>query len=441
MKVNKEKIMALVTMNINGQEVKAEAREPILKAIRAQGIKVPTLCHMDGLEPYGVCRMCVVQIKRGKRTKLVTSCNFPAAEGLEILTDTEEVLQHRRMMAELLLARAPEVKKVQEIAASLGVEKSRFKTVGKPSNCLLCGLCVRVCDEIVGASALGFIGRGNERVVGTPWYVNPDSCIACGACTYVCPTGAMQMETITKERWQKELGGDQRTCRYARMGLISNKVCPNNFNCNTCEVDQQLFDEFGTHPILALAPGLNRQPKKVGHFSLIEDRNYFQGHTWAKTSKEHTRVGLDDFAQKIIGGVSRAAFSAKPGDVVRRGDPALNVSNNGHSATMLFPVSGKIIHINPVLEDNPSLINEDCYDRGWLYMIKPTNSYEEKSSLIGPDEADQWTQDESDRLFSVLSDSKSAALSDGGELLHNFSRNLEEKDWERVTNSFFSGGK
>jgi heterodisulfide reductase subunit A len=97
-------------MNINGHEVKAENREPILKSIRAMGIKVPTLCHMDGLEPYGVCRMCVVQVKHGKRAKLVTSCNFPAAEGLEIQTDTEEVLQHRRMMAELLLARAPEVK-------------------------------------------------------------------------------------------------------------------------------------------------------------------------------------------------------------------------------------------------------------------------------------------------------------------------------------------
>ena len=432
--------MPLVTMKIDGHEVKAEDREPILKSIRALGIEIPTLCHMDGLEPYGVCRMCIVQVKHGKRAKLVTSCNFPAAEGLEIQTDTEEVLQHRRLMAEFLLARAPEVKKVREIAASLGITKSRFK-VAETSDCILCGLCVRVCDEIVGASALGFIGRGNERVVGTPWYVNTDSCIACGACTYVCPTGAMQMETLTKERWLKELSGKERICRYARMGLISNKVCPNNFDCATCEVDQRLFDEFGTHPILALEPGLNQQPKQVGYFSLIEDRSYFQGHTWAKASKEHTRVGVDDFAQKVIGGISRVAFRAEPGDVVHRGDPALNVSNNGHRATMLFPISGKIIHINPALEDDPSLINEDCYDRGWLYTMKPTNPYEDKITLINPDEADQWTQDESDHLFSILTDSKSAALSDGGELLHNFSRNLEKKDWERITNSFFSGGE
>ena len=431
--------MSLVTMKIDGHEVKAEAREPILKPIRELGINIPTLCHMDGLEPYGVCRLCTVEVKRGKRTKLVTSCNFPATEGLEIRTDTENVIQHRRLMAELLLARCPEVKKVQEIAASLGVEKTPFETDGEPSDCVLCGLCVRVCDEIVGASALGFIGRGNQRMVGTPWYVDPDACIACGACTYVCPTGAMQMEAETKERWRKELSGNERVCRYARMGLVSHKVCPNNFDCATCEVDQRLFEEFGTHPILALAPGRRRQPKNVGHFTLIEDRAYFQGHTWAKLSRERARVGLDDFAQRLIGGISKAVFRARPGDVVHRGDPALNVSNNGHRAVMLFPIPGKIIHINPVLEENPSLINEDCYERGWLYTMEPVNPYEERNRLIDPDEASQWIQDESDSLFSVLTESKSAALSDGGELLPNFSRNLEQKDWERITSRFFSG--
>jgi len=428
-------------MKIDDHEVKAEDQEPILKPIRDLGIDIPTLCHMDGLEPYGVCRMCIVEVRRGKRTRLVTSCNFPAGEGLEIRTDTENVLQHRRVMAELLLARCPEIKKVQEIAASVGVEKSRFKIVDEPSDCVLCGLCVRVCDEIVGASALGFIGRGNQRVVGTPWYVDPDSCIACGACTYVCPTGAMQTEAVTKKLWRKELGEGRRLCRYSWMGLVSYKVCPNNFDCATCEVDQRLFDELGTHPILALAPGLRRQPKQVGHFSLIEDRNYFRGHTWAKLSKEHARVGLDDFAQKVIGDISRVTLRAGPGDVVRRGDPALNASNNGHRATMLFPVSGEIIQINPALEDNPSLINEDCYDRGWLYKIKPLNPYEDKSNLIGPDEAGQWTQDESDSLLRVLTESGSAALSDDGVLVHNFSKNLEERDWERITNMFFSGGE
>lgn len=431
--------MSLVRMKINGHEAKAEDREPILKPIRDMSIDIPTLCQMDGLEPYGVCRLCVVEVKLGERTKLVTSCNFPASDGLEIYTNTDKVLRNRALMAELLLARCPEMKKVQEIAASLGVTKSRFKTIGQPSDCVLCGLCVRVCDEIVGASALGFVGRGNQRVVGTPWYVDPDSCIACGACAYVCPTGAMQTEAVTKNRWRKELGGGQRLCRYARMGLISYKVCPNSFDCATCEVDQRLFDEFGTHPILALAPGLRRQPKHVGYFILVEDRTYFQGHTWAKLSEKHARVGLDDFAQRLIGGISEAVFRAGPGDVVRRGEPAVSVSANGHHATMLFPIAGRITHMNPALVDNPRLINEDCYDRGWLYTMEPMNPYEDKSILIGPDEAGQWIQDESDSLFRALTECGSVALSDSGKLLPNFSRNLGKEDWNRLAGIFFSG--
>jgi bidirectional [NiFe] hydrogenase diaphorase subunit len=432
------KKMPQVSMKINGRDVKAESREPILKPIRDLGVKVPTLCHMDGLEPYGVCRLCIVEVKRGRRTRLVTSCNYPAEEGLEVFTDTERVCQHRRVMAELLLARCPDVSKVQELAASVGVKKSRFKTT-EPSDCVLCGLCVHVCDQIVGASALSFIDRGNKRVVGTPFYVDPDACIGCGACTYVCPTGAMQMETQTKKRWRKEIEGDRRLCRYARMGLVSYKVCPNSFDCAICEVDQRLFDEFGTHPVLAVAPGKRQRPKQVDHFALIEERLYFKGHIWVKLLKQYARVGLDDFAQRVVGNITEAALRARPGDVVRRGDPALQVSSNGHRATMLFPVSGKIVRINPSLDGNPSLINEDCYDRGWLYVMEPVNPYEEAKRLIGSDEASQWTQAESDRLLRFLTESGSTALSDGGDLLPNFSRSMKQENWNRLTRMFFSG--
>ncbi len=432
--------MPLVSMKINGREVKAEKDKPILDAIRVQGIKVPTLCHMDGLEPYGACRLCIVEVGTGKRAKLVTSCNFPAAEGIEIQTDTKRVHKNRAMLAELLLARSPGVKRVQQIAASLGVTNSRLKTLD-PSDCLLCGLCVRVCEEIVGASAIGFEGRGVDRVVGTPFYVDPDACIACGACTEVCPTGLMQMEAKTKERWRKEIGGFLRLCRYARMGLVSNKVCPNDFDCASCEVDQRLFDEFGTNPILVLAPGRNRQPRQVAHFSLVEDRFYSRGHTWAKLmgdGADRARIGLDDFAQRVVGEMSSAALSAGPGDVVQRGEPALSVTGNGHRATMLFPVSGTITRVNPLLEDEPSLINEDCYRRGWLYTLEPEDRYRESQQLVGPHEAGPWLQEESDRLFGSLTETGGAALSDGGELLPNFARNLDHLCWERLTEKFFS---
>jgi predicted molibdopterin-dependent oxidoreductase YjgC len=99
---------------------------PLFSGLSARSASMcPTLCHLDGLEPYGVCRMCMVEVKRSKRTRLVTSCNFPCEEGLEVSTDTDLVRQHRRVMAELLLARCPDVSRAKELAASVGVDKTR----------------------------------------------------------------------------------------------------------------------------------------------------------------------------------------------------------------------------------------------------------------------------------------------------------------------------
>ena len=125
--------------------------------------------------------------------------------------------------------------------------------------------------------------------------------------------------------------------------------------------------------------------------------------------------------------------------MVRGGDPALNVSSNGRRATMLFPVSGKIIRLNPALERESSLINEDCYHRGWVYTMQAENPYDQTRKLIGPDDASEWMQTESDRVFRVLTQYGNIALSDGGELLPDFSRNLREEDWNRLASMFFSG--
>lgn len=434
--------MTEVNLRIDGRDVRVEHRSPLLDAIRSLGIEVPTLCHMEGMEPYGVCRLCIVEVKRGERTRLVTSCNFPAEDGLEVLTDTDRVLQHRRVMAELLLARCPDVKKVQDLAAKVGVTASRFKTI-EPSDCVLCGLCVRVCERQVGASALSFMGRGTQRVVGTPWHVDPDSCIACGACTYVCPTGAMQMEAQTTERWRRELAADQRLCRYARMGLISYKICPNDFRCSDCEVDQRLFKEFGTHPLLAIAPGLRQLPRRVGPFDVVEDRYYSQGHIWVKFLTDQVRIGMDDFAQKLIGPVRQVTMHARPNDEFKPGGPAVTVVGEGRRITLRFPISGAVVHVNQVVQESPSLINEDCYDRGWLYTVQPHDFYAQARRLVGPDDIEPWLTEQSARLARSLMMNGIDAFSPGfaerlgDELLPDVGERIGSEEFTRLGGEFF----
>lgn len=186
----------MVSVKIDGQEIQVEEETTILKAARELGITIPTLCYNDILEPYAVCRVCTVELKRGKRTRLVTACNYPLREPVVIRTNSEKVQQLRRMNLELLMARAPGAKIVQDLAAEMGVDKTRFPIENPEEKCILCGLCVQVCNDVVAAHALGFANRGSERVVATPFKDTPEACILCGACAHFCPTGHIKMTDV-----------------------------------------------------------------------------------------------------------------------------------------------------------------------------------------------------------------------------------------------------
>jgi heterodisulfide reductase subunit A len=136
--------------------------------------------------------MCLVEAKKGKRVRLVTACNYPVTDGLEIDTKSERVLQNRKMNLKLLMKRCEEVPVLTELAKELDVIP-KFEGDDK---CILCGLCVNVCSDLVGANALTFKGHGTDRVVTTPWVENADNCIACGSCAHVCPTGIITVEDI-----------------------------------------------------------------------------------------------------------------------------------------------------------------------------------------------------------------------------------------------------
>ncbi len=175
----------MINLKINGASVLVEKGTTLLEAARFLGFPVPTLCNMEGMSPYGACRLCVVEIGQEPRSKLVSSCTYPAEEGLTVRTASARVLNARKMILELLLASCPQSKIIQDLASAHGIRQQRFKQ--EHDDCILCGLCVRMCEEQMMAKAIGFRNRGENRDIGTPFDVKSDVCRLCGGCMYVCP--------------------------------------------------------------------------------------------------------------------------------------------------------------------------------------------------------------------------------------------------------------
>jgi NADH dehydrogenase/NADH:ubiquinone oxidoreductase subunit G len=185
----------MVTFNIDGRELKAEEGQTILQVARENGIDIPTLCHHEAIEPYGACRLCVVEISKGSRSRIVTSCLYPVEEGLEVKTNSPRVISNRRMILELLLARCSKNGVIKELASQMGIEQPSFKPEYLEDNdCIVCGLCVRACEQVVGVSAISLVNRGITKEPASPFLESAIDCIGCGSCYYVCPTGAISME-------------------------------------------------------------------------------------------------------------------------------------------------------------------------------------------------------------------------------------------------------
>ena len=177
-------------LQINGLEVSVEKGTTLLEAAQLLGFPIPTLCHMEGLSPYGACRLCVVEIGEGSKTKLVSSCTYPAQDNLKVRTGSARVVRARKMVLELLLASCPQSKTIQDLAAAHDVRQQRFRQ--EHEDCILCGLCVRMCNEQMVAGAIGFRGRGQDRSIGTPFDIKSEKCRLCGGCMYVCPACSLR---------------------------------------------------------------------------------------------------------------------------------------------------------------------------------------------------------------------------------------------------------
>jgi NADH dehydrogenase/NADH:ubiquinone oxidoreductase subunit G len=196
----------MIEFTIDGLGVEAEEGSTILPVALENGFEIPHLCYHDEVTPYGACRLCLVEVERGGRRRLTASCTYPVLEGIQVFTNTEKIHRARRVIIELLLARCPDREALQELASQMGIEQPRFEV--RQEECILCGLCERVCREVVGADAISFFSRGYKRDMGPP-FRDPKACIACGACVYVCPVDCIKMEETEEERtiirWERTL--------------------------------------------------------------------------------------------------------------------------------------------------------------------------------------------------------------------------------------------
>ena len=196
-----------IQFTLDGKSVCAKPGETVLSVAKRSGVHIPALCHHEAVSPQGGCRLCVVEVFWGKRSKLVTSCIYIPYEGDRVETNTDRVRSTRRMVLSLLLARCPSVEIIRELAQEYDADVPLFvpDEAAKDERCILCNLCVRVCDEVVGQHAIGNANRGVERVITTPFGDQSEECIGCGACVFICPTGALHYEDIDGQRVLKEL--------------------------------------------------------------------------------------------------------------------------------------------------------------------------------------------------------------------------------------------
>jgi NADH dehydrogenase/NADH:ubiquinone oxidoreductase subunit G len=212
----------MVNLVIDGKNIEAEAGTTILAAARENGIYIPTLCHHESLEPSGACRLCVVEVAKGSRKRIVTSCIYQVEDGIVVDTKSERVLGVRRLVLELLMARCPKSDVIRTMAQELGVApEKRFLPDKDKGKCVLCRLCDKTCEDIVGASAIGFSFRGKDKIVGPPFVEDSKACIGCGACAYVCPTGHIEMTTGN--------GGSERTIWGRTFKMAACSVCGRYF--------------------------------------------------------------------------------------------------------------------------------------------------------------------------------------------------------------------
>ena len=189
--------MSEIRLQIDGKEVTANEGMTVLDAAWSAGISIPTLCHHEKLEPFGGCRLCIVEVEDRGRTKLVISCVYLAEDNLIVRTRSEKVDRIRKNLLELLLAHAPDSPQLQDLALEYGADKNRYEK--EASFCIHCGLCVRYCAEVKKKNAIGFVDRGVRKEICFIPEIASRECNNCKECFELCPTSYLQAAFVLCE--------------------------------------------------------------------------------------------------------------------------------------------------------------------------------------------------------------------------------------------------
>jgi len=189
--------MSEIRLQIDGKEVTAKEGMTVLSAARSAGISIPTLCHHEKLEPFGGCRICIVEADVGGGARLVVSCVHPVEENLVVRTRSEKVDRIRKNLLELLLAHAPDSPQLQDLAREYGADKDRYEK--EASFCIHCGLCVRYCAEVKKKNAVGFVDRGIRKEISFIPEIASKVCNDCKECFPLCPTSYLQAAFVLTE--------------------------------------------------------------------------------------------------------------------------------------------------------------------------------------------------------------------------------------------------
>ncbi len=226
-----------------------------------------------------------------------------------------------------------------------------------------------------------------------------------------------------------QLPASRRKCRYMITGEVGRKICPSAYECGTCSFDQMMQERLQAEPI-----PVHARSHESG-FEMAEDFYYHEGHTWAKPEYGgRVRIGLDDFAQKLIGKLAKIELP-NIGQLVRQGEVGFQVRRNGEIAKVLCPVDGIVSNLNDSLQSQPHIANESCYEKGWLFTVEPVKLRSNLKSLYYGQEAHNFINEESEKLFAMAHEDLRVAA-DGGVSAQDIFQELEGENWAKFVKTF-----